>query len=452
MRGIRCSLRSMTRRPWSRAPWRTGSSSTSGCRASARRSSLPSEMFERLFVPEELREGFSDGAWLQAMLDVERALAAAEARGGSLPGESSRAPRSRRAGGGRRRRRAVRPPQRDEPGHPRHGVHARGETRGRHDPRIAGGSLWGVRAARRGAPCDADDRPDATPAGAADDVRAQGRRVAPGCPRGSGAAASDSRGTTRRAARRPSRNDGIPAGEAALGGARTGRARGPVAHQPRPDRRGRLRAAGAGAGGRPPRVDGAGARAGPRRLARGVAGAGRRTQLCGRRRRCFAPRGDRARRAPGPDAGEPRGERARLRRRLGGGTCRSRVGRLQGGRMSDDGMRIRREILGDEHVDEAVERTTPDTTDFQDLITRYAWGEIWARPGLDRRTRSAITLMALVALNRERELAMHIRAALRNGLTREEITEVLLQSAIYCGVPAANGAFAVFRDVMEEET
>ena len=117
----------------------------------------------------------------------------------------------------------------------------------------------------------------------------------------------------------------------------------------------------------------------------------------------------------------------------------------------DEGMRIRREILGDEHVDPAVEQTTDDTADFQDLITRYAWGEIWARPGLDRRTRSAITLMALIALNREHELAMHIRAALRNGLSREEIAEVLLQSAIYCGVPAANGAFAMFRDVMAEE-
>ena len=117
----------------------------------------------------------------------------------------------------------------------------------------------------------------------------------------------------------------------------------------------------------------------------------------------------------------------------------------------DDGMRVRREVLGDNHVDAAVEGTTDDTADFQDLITRYAWGEIWARPGLDRRTRSAITLMALVALNREHELAMHIRAALRNGLTREEIGEVLLQSAIYCGVPAANGAFAILRDVIAEE-
>jgi 3-oxoadipate enol-lactonase/4-carboxymuconolactone decarboxylase len=122
--------------------------------------------------------------------------------------------------------------------------------------------------------------------------------------------------------------------------------------------------------------------------------------------------------------------------------------------MSDqhgEGMRIRREVLGEEHVAAAVAGTTADTAAFQDLITRYAWGEIWARPGLDRRTRSAITLMALIALNREHELAMHIRAALRNGLSREEISEVLLQSAIYCGVPAANGAFAIFRDVMAEE-
>ena len=122
--------------------------------------------------------------------------------------------------------------------------------------------------------------------------------------------------------------------------------------------------------------------------------------------------------------------------------------------MSDrhgEGMQIRREVLGEEHVAAAVAGTTADTAAFQDLITRYAWGEIWARPGLDRRTRSAITIMALVALNREHELAMHIRAALRTGLSREEIGEVLLQSAIYCGVPAANGAFAIFRDVMAEE-
>ncbi len=117
----------------------------------------------------------------------------------------------------------------------------------------------------------------------------------------------------------------------------------------------------------------------------------------------------------------------------------------------DEGMRIRREVLGDEHVDRALEGTTPFTDDFQDLITRYAWGEIWARPGLDRRTRSAITLTALTALNHHEELAMHVRAALRNGLTPDEIKEVLLQSAIYCGVPAANRAFAIAQRVLHEE-
>ncbi len=123
--------------------------------------------------------------------------------------------------------------------------------------------------------------------------------------------------------------------------------------------------------------------------------------------------------------------------------------------MSDDaferGMRIRREVLGDEHVDRAVEGTTEHTADFQDFITRYAWGEIWARPGLDRRTRSCITLTALVALGRFDELALHVRAARRNGLTPEEIAEVLLQTAVYCGVPAANSAFHVFQRVLEED-
>jgi 4-carboxymuconolactone decarboxylase len=117
----------------------------------------------------------------------------------------------------------------------------------------------------------------------------------------------------------------------------------------------------------------------------------------------------------------------------------------------DDGMRIRREVLGDEHVDRAVERTTDFSADFQDLITRYAWGEIWARPGLDRRTRSAVTLTALTARGQLDELALHVRAALRNGLTPDEIKEVLLQSAIYCGVPAANSAFAVAQRVLGEE-
>jgi 4-carboxymuconolactone decarboxylase len=114
------------------------------------------------------------------------------------------------------------------------------------------------------------------------------------------------------------------------------------------------------------------------------------------------------------------------------------------------GMRTRREMLGDEHVDAAIAGTTGFTQDFQDLITRYAWGEIWSRDGLDRRTRSCMTLAALVALGREEELAMHVRAALRIGLSPEEIKEVLLHSAIYCGVPAANGAFAVAQRVLDE--
>jgi len=114
-------------------------------------------------------------------------------------------------------------------------------------------------------------------------------------------------------------------------------------------------------------------------------------------------------------------------------------------------MQTRREVLGDEHVDRAIAETTDFTADFQDLITRYAWGEIWSRPGLDRRMRSAITLTALVALGREHELAMHVRAALRNGLTPAELEEVLLQCAIYCGVPAANGAFAIAQRVLQEE-
>jgi 4-carboxymuconolactone decarboxylase len=116
----------------------------------------------------------------------------------------------------------------------------------------------------------------------------------------------------------------------------------------------------------------------------------------------------------------------------------------------EQGMKVRREVLGNEHVDRAIERTTPFTADFQELITRYAWGEIWARPELDRRTRSCITLAILVALGREEELAMHVRAAMRVGLTPDEIKEVLLHSAVYCGVPAANGAFAVAERVLDE--
>jgi 4-carboxymuconolactone decarboxylase len=115
------------------------------------------------------------------------------------------------------------------------------------------------------------------------------------------------------------------------------------------------------------------------------------------------------------------------------------------------GMEVRREVLGDEHVDAAVERTSDLTAEFQDLITRYAWGEIWTRPGLDRRIRSAITLTALVARGHFEELALHVRAALRNGLTQAEIKEVLLHSAIYCGAPAANSAFAVAQRVLEDE-
>ena len=114
------------------------------------------------------------------------------------------------------------------------------------------------------------------------------------------------------------------------------------------------------------------------------------------------------------------------------------------------GMKVRREVLGDAHVDAATAGATPFTADFQDLITRYAWGEIWARAGLDRKTRSCITLTALVALGRDHELALHLRAALRNGLTADEIKEVLLQAAVYCGVPAANSAFAIAPRVLDE--
>ena len=117
----------------------------------------------------------------------------------------------------------------------------------------------------------------------------------------------------------------------------------------------------------------------------------------------------------------------------------------------DRGMEVRREVLGDEHVDNAIAKTTDFTRDFQDLITRNAWGEIWTRPGLDRRMRSAITMTALIALGHFEELAMHVRAARRNGLSHDEIKEVLLQSAVYCGVPAANRAFAIADRVLQEE-
>jgi 4-carboxymuconolactone decarboxylase len=119
--------------------------------------------------------------------------------------------------------------------------------------------------------------------------------------------------------------------------------------------------------------------------------------------------------------------------------------------MSEKGMAVRREVLGDAHVDWAVAATTPFTAPFQDFITRYAWGEVWSRPGLDRRTRSCITLAMLVALRSEEELAMHVRAALRGGLRPSEIGEVLLHAAVYAGVPAANAAFAVAQRVLDED-
>jgi 3-oxoadipate enol-lactonase / 4-carboxymuconolactone decarboxylase len=115
------------------------------------------------------------------------------------------------------------------------------------------------------------------------------------------------------------------------------------------------------------------------------------------------------------------------------------------------GMAVRRAVLGDAHVDRAIAGTTPFTSIFQDFITRYAWGEVWTRPGLNRKTRSCITLTALVAHGHHEELAMHLRAALRVGLTPDEIQEVLLQSALYCGVPAANAAFAIAHRILEEE-
>ena len=121
--------------------------------------------------------------------------------------------------------------------------------------------------------------------------------------------------------------------------------------------------------------------------------------------------------------------------------------------MSDErrraGGKVRREVLGDEHVDRSEAARTAFTADFQDLLTRYAWGEIWARPGLDRRTRSCITIAMLVALGRDEELALHLRAARNNGVTAEEIKEVLLQAAVYCGIPAANNAFRIASGIVQ---
>ena len=119
-------------------------------------------------------------------------------------------------------------------------------------------------------------------------------------------------------------------------------------------------------------------------------------------------------------------------------------------RRRDQGMSVRRAVLGDTHVDQATAAATELTADFQDLITRYAWGEIWSRPGLDRRSRSCITLALLAALAHEEELAMHVRAALRIGLSADEIKEVLLQVAVYAGVPAANRAFKVAQRALDD--
>ena len=116
------------------------------------------------------------------------------------------------------------------------------------------------------------------------------------------------------------------------------------------------------------------------------------------------------------------------------------------------GMKVRREVLGDEHVDRSIESATPFTEPFQQFITEMAWGSVWAREGLDRRTRSAITVAILTALGREHELAMHVRAALRNGLTEDEVSEVLLHTAVYAGVPAANRGFAVAQEAVAEQS
>jgi 4-carboxymuconolactone decarboxylase len=117
----------------------------------------------------------------------------------------------------------------------------------------------------------------------------------------------------------------------------------------------------------------------------------------------------------------------------------------------EKGMKVRREVLGDAHVDRAEANATEFTADFQDFITRYAWGDVWSRDGLDRRMRSAITLAALVSLRAEGEIVIHVRGALRNGLTPEEIKEVILHTAVYAGVPAANEAFRIAQAVIAEE-
>ena len=115
------------------------------------------------------------------------------------------------------------------------------------------------------------------------------------------------------------------------------------------------------------------------------------------------------------------------------------------------GLEMRRSVLGDAHVERSLENRTDLTTEFQNLITRYAWGDIWTRPGLPRHTRSLLTLSMMVALNRSEELALHLRAAKNNGVTRDQIKEVLLQTAIYCGVPAANSAFHLAQKIFDED-
>ena len=124
--------------------------------------------------------------------------------------------------------------------------------------------------------------------------------------------------------------------------------------------------------------------------------------------------------------------------------------------MTDDeryeaGMKVRRAVLSDAHVDRSLENRTELTTEFQNFITRYAWGEIWTREGLPRHTRSLLTIAMMVALNRSEELALHLRAAKNNGVTQDEIKEVLLQTAIYCGVPAANSAYHLAQKIFDEE-
>jgi 4-carboxymuconolactone decarboxylase len=118
----------------------------------------------------------------------------------------------------------------------------------------------------------------------------------------------------------------------------------------------------------------------------------------------------------------------------------------------DEAMRTRREVLGDSHVDKALADATDFTQPFQDLVTRYAWGEVWSRPGLDRRTRSCMTLAILVALRAHGEIPLHVRAALRNGVTVNEISEVFLHAAVYAGMPAANAAFAIASQVFEDDS